>query len=78
MPLADNSWQHDPSGNPISIPPEKRGYQKLACDSKPHSEKRGGLNGSMQHLLKIFLYASRRLNSLTGTNSNKTKALFRF
>src|ERR1700730_17497063 len=43
----------------------------------PHSDNAGGLNGSLQHLRKIFLYASRRLNSLTGTNSNKTKALFR-
>jgi hypothetical protein len=48
------------------------------CIKKPQSDKRGGLNGSMQHLLNVFLEESRRLNSFAGINSNKTKALFRF
>jgi len=30
--------------------------------------KRGGLNGSLQHLLKVFLYESTRLNSFAGVN----------
>src|SRR6266851_3690342 len=30
------------------------------------AEKRGGLNGSMQHLLKVFLYESTRLISFPG------------
>ena len=49
-----------------------------ALDARPLSEKAGGLNGSMQHLLKVFLEKSRRLISFAGMNSNKTKALFRF
>jgi len=32
----------------------------------------------LQHSPKFFFYASRKLNTFTGTNSNKTKALFRF
>jgi hypothetical protein len=41
-------------------------------------DESGGFNGSMQHLLKIFLYASWRVNSFAGTDANKTKALLRF
>jgi hypothetical protein len=41
-------------------------------------DKRGGLNGSMQHLPKVLSYGSRRLISFAGFNANKTKALFRF
>ena len=37
------------------------------------TDKRGGLNGSMQHLLKVFFYESTRLISFAGVNSNKTK-----
>jgi hypothetical protein len=36
-------------------------------------EKRGGLNVSTQHLLKVFLQGSTRLISFAGINSNKTK-----
>jgi hypothetical protein len=35
-------------------------------------DKRGGLNGSMQHLLKFFLQESTRLVPFAGVNSNKT------
>jgi hypothetical protein len=38
----------------------------------------GGLNGSMQHLLKVFLYESMRLISFAGVNSNKTKPCLGF
>ncbi len=45
---------------------------------KPHSDKRGGLNGSLQHLLKVLLLESTGLIWFAGVSSNKTKALFRF
>jgi len=32
----------------------KRTYLQLGINKKPCSEKRGGLNGSTQHLLKVF------------------------
>jgi hypothetical protein len=44
----------------------------------PTPVKRGGLNGSMQHLLKVFSYEPTRPISFAVVNSNKTKALFRF
>jgi hypothetical protein len=40
---------------------------------KPLSENAGGLNGSTQHLLKVFLSESTRLISLAGVDSIKTK-----
>jgi hypothetical protein len=45
---------------------------------EPHSDHPGGLNGSMQHLLKVSLKEARRLISCADINSNKTKVLFRF
>ena len=39
------------------------------------ADKRGGINGSMQHLLKILLNEAKRLISFGGDNSNETKAL---
>jgi len=42
------------------------------------SDKRGGLNGSMQHLPKVLSYGPSTLISFAGVNSNKTKPLFRF
>src|ERR1700730_5191572 len=45
---------------------------------KPHSDNPGGLNGSMQHLLKALLSEPRMPISHAELNSNKTKALFRF
>jgi len=44
----------------------------------PTPDERGGLNGSLQHLPKFLSQRSRRLISVAGVNSNKTKALFRF
>jgi len=44
----------------------------------PVSEKAGGLKGSTQHLLKVYLNKFKRLILYTGINSNKTKALYRF
>jgi hypothetical protein len=41
-------------------------------------DKRGGINGSLQHLVKAFLYEPKKLILLASVNSNKTKALFRF
>jgi 4-hydroxyphenylacetate 3-monooxygenase len=41
------------------------------------SSYKGGLNESMQHLLKVFSKEPRRLISCAGINSNKTKTLFR-
>jgi hypothetical protein len=45
---------------------------------RPSPEKRGGLNGSTQHLLEVSFKESTRLISFAGTKPNKTKALFRF
>jgi hypothetical protein len=45
---------------------------------KPVSVKRGGLNGSMQHLFRIIPEQSKRLISGVGIKANKTKVLFRF
>ena len=42
------------------------------------TDNAGGLNGSSQHLLKVFWQASTSLISFARVNSNKTKALFRF
>jgi hypothetical protein len=41
----------------------------------PHSNKPGGLNGSLQHLPKVLSWGSRRLILFAGFNFNKTKAL---
>jgi hypothetical protein len=40
---------------------------------RPHSDNPGGLNGSLQHLLKVFFLESTRLISFMGIDSNKTK-----
>lgn len=58
--------------------PDKRGYRHVGIKGKPVSGKRGGLNGSMHHLLQVFLRESGTLISFAGANSNKTKALFTF
>jgi len=55
--------------------PETVRYQ---TSTLPSPVKRGGLNGSTQHLLKAFLHEPGRLISCTELNSKKTKALFRF
>jgi len=39
----------------------------------PHSENLGGLNGSLQHLLKVLLQGSTRLISFAGVDSTETK-----
>ena len=41
--------------------------------SRSVSNKRGGLNGSMQHLLIVFLQEPTRLISFAGVDSNETK-----
>ncbi len=40
--------------------------------SGPHSDKRGGLNGSMQHPLKVHVQQSTKLNSIKGVDGNGT------
>jgi hypothetical protein len=61
--------------------PDKSAYRRLTMAARcrfPHSDNPGGLNGSMQHLLKVLLQEPRKLVSFAGVNSNKTKALLRF
>ena len=48
----------------------------IPVGSGPTPGRSGGLKGSMQHLLKVFLYESMKLISFAGVNSNKTKALW--
>jgi hypothetical protein len=43
----------------------------IGCE--PSLDKSGGLNGSMQHFLKVFLQESMRLISFAGVNSNEAK-----
>jgi hypothetical protein len=50
-------------------------HQVLPPVNRP--EKRGGLNGSLQHLLKVLLKGPTRLISFATVDSSKTKALFR-
>jgi hypothetical protein len=40
------------------IGPEKRDYRQLENRQFPHSEKPGGLKGSMQHWLAVYLRES--------------------
>jgi len=52
---------------------------RLQLCGRPYiSERRGGLNGSTQHLLKAFLHEPGRLISCAELNSSETEALFRF
>jgi hypothetical protein len=41
-------------------------------------DKTGGFMGSLQHLLRVFLYEPGRPIPFEGVNSDRTKALFRF
>jgi len=40
--------------------------------SVPSPEKRGGLNGSMQHLLEVFLWESTRLITFASVDLKRT------
>ena len=66
----------EPDRSPLTAPPLSngpivRGPSPIA--KSPHSDKRGGLNGSLQHLLEVLLEESTRLISFAGVDSNKTE-----
>jgi hypothetical protein len=50
----------------------------LRTGFEPHPDKSGGLNGSMQKLLKAFLTKSTRTISFAGVGSKENKGLSRF
>jgi hypothetical protein len=56
----------------------RRPAQIALASQRPTPDKPGGLTGSMQHLPETTLFASKRLNLFAGTNSSKSKALYRF
>jgi hypothetical protein len=49
-----------------------------ARGKKPHSDKTGDLNGSMQHLLTVFINAVYEADFVRGRQSKQSKALVRF
>src|ERR1700676_4726844 len=50
--------------------PEKSASRKLAFHAGPDSDKRGGLNGSTQHLLAVYLPESQIPKSFAGVDLN--------
>jgi hypothetical protein len=55
-----------------SSPSVTVGFQRLSLD------KRGDLNGSMQHLLTVFINAVYEADFVRGRQSKQSKALVRF
>ena len=53
-------------------------WPKAARGRKPHSDKPGGLNGSLQHPLNVFVIGVYKADFVRGRQFKRNKALFRF
>lgn len=60
------------------IGPEKWRYRKLGIWQIPHDDKTGGLKGSLQHLLNVFIIGAYKADFVRWRQFKQNKALFRF